>query len=221
MLHFFVIFLLINLTYSININVKNYLFFNDNFNNIQKCKIFKTKRIFERDMKNNIIYKQIKEENYPFKKYSIDDVYYGRILSINQRKIKLDILCDRKAYLNTSEYFSLEGLQKYIFLIIKIHNIIKVRIARIDNIHKKIIVDIKKYTNEEILSSFKNTNNLINSKILDIRDNYVLLYLAPKIHAKLIIKQSDDLNKYKIGNNILTKIDYFDKVKNELYVKNS
>ncbi|CRH03065.1 conserved Plasmodium protein, unknown function [Plasmodium relictum] len=221
MLHFFIIFLLINSAYAININVKSHLFLNSNFNNIKKWKTIKIKKIFQGDiMKSNIIYKQIKEENYPFKKYNIDDVYYGRILGINKRKIKIDILCDRKAYLNTSEYFSLEKFNKYIFLLIKIHNIIKVRIAKIDSIHKKIIVDIKKYTNEEILSSFKNTNYLINSKILSIKENFILVYIAPKIHAKLIIKQNDDLNNYKIGGDILVKIYDFDKIKNELYVKN-
>ncbi|SBT70224.1 conserved Plasmodium protein, unknown function [Plasmodium malariae] len=226
---FFVV--VVNLAYSINIKViKNPLFINTTYNdNITRWNNTKSKNEKKKKKKSflrksstkqsNIIYKLVKEDKDPFKKYMIDDMYYGRILSINKKKIKLDILCDRKAYLNTSEYFSVQDFNKYIFTLLQVHNIIKVKIKRIEKIHQKITVCIKKYSYQQILSSFKNDHHLIKSKILDIRENYLLLYLAPKIHAKLMLHGKEDLSNYKIGNDIPVKVDYFDGDNNELYVK--
>ncbi|SCL90042.1 conserved Plasmodium protein, unknown function [Plasmodium berghei] len=166
----------------------------------------------------NIIYKQIYEKTYPFKKYCIGDEYYGRILNVNSKKIKVDILCDRKACLNTSEYFSSLKLCKYINSIINIHDIIKIKIKFIQKIYKKIFVQIRKYSVSEILSSFQNDKNLINSKIFYIYHNYALVYIAPKIHAKLIIHKQNKLDKYKLGDTIPVKVDSFNSEKNELYV---
>ncbi|ETB60678.1 hypothetical protein YYC_02299 [Plasmodium yoelii 17X] len=163
----------------------------------------------------NVVYKQIYEKTYPFKKYCIGDEYYGRVLSVNCQKIKLDILCDRKACLNTSEYFSSIKLCKYIDSIINIHDIIKIKIKFIQKIYQKIFVQIRKYSISEILSSFQNDQNLINSKIFYIGHNYALVYIAPKIHAKLIIHKQ---NKYKLGDIIPVKIHFFNSEKNELYV---
>ncbi|SCL96271.1 conserved Plasmodium protein, unknown function [Plasmodium chabaudi chabaudi] len=166
----------------------------------------------------NVIYKQIYEKAYPFKRYCIGDEYYGRVLSVNAKKIKLDILCDRKAYLNTSEYFSSFKLCKYINSIINIHDIIKIKIKYIQKIYQKIFVQIRKYTIPEILSSFQNEQNLINSKIFYISNDYALVYIAPKIHAKLIINRQDKPDKYKIGDTISVKIHSFNSEENELYV---
>ncbi|SOV73609.1 conserved Plasmodium protein, unknown function [Plasmodium sp. gorilla clade G3] len=280
MLFLFLLFFIIHLSYSININVKNYLFINtccDNNNNnnnnnnnkkwnsqiikrdaIQISNVNHSKNVMNRrntkepqggsnnmrnikqvqyfyepinkkegdiypkiynsQRNNNVIYKQIPELTYPYKKYNIDDIYYGRILSINSKKIKLDILCDRKAYLNTSEYFNNRVMNKYIYNILNINNIIKVQIKNIEKIHQKIHVDIKKYTYEEFLSSFKNNNIYINSKVIHIKPKYVLLYLAPKVIAKLIYDKNEDMQNFQVGNDIHVKIDYFDKMKNELYV---
>ncbi|SOV74931.1 conserved Plasmodium protein, unknown function [Plasmodium reichenowi] len=175
-------------------------------------------KIYNAQIKNNVIYKQIPELTYPYKKYNIDDIYYGRILSINSKKIKLDILCDRKAYLNTSEYFNNRMMNKYIYNILNINNIIKVQIKNIEKIHQKIHVDIKKYTYEEFVSSFKNNNIYINSKVIQIKPNYALLYLAPKVIGKLRYDKNQDMRNFHLGNNVHVKIDYFDKMKNELYV---
>ncbi|SOS76105.1 conserved Plasmodium protein, unknown function [Plasmodium sp. gorilla clade G1] len=175
-------------------------------------------KVYNAQIKNNVIYKQIPELTYPYKKYNIDDIYYGRILSINSKKIKLDILCDRKAYLNTSEYFNNRMMNKYIYNILNINNIIKVQIKNIEKIHQKIHVDIKKYTYEEFVSSFKNNNIYINSKVIQIKPNYLLLYLAPKVIGKLMYDKNQDMRNFHVGNNVHVKIDYFDKMKNELYV---
>ncbi|SCA48226.1 conserved Plasmodium protein, unknown function [Plasmodium ovale] len=215
--------LMINLVYSVQSNGrKEPMFVNVNWSIIQQCghnsNGKKKKKRHEAIFKNNIIHKQIKENIYPFKKYNIDDIYYGRILSITKRKIKVDILCDRKAYLNTSEYFCLPILHKYIYFILHVHNVIKVRIKYIHNIHKKIIVDIKKYTYEEIVSSFKNNFKLLNARILLVKRNYVLLYIGPKIHGKLILQREEDMDMYMVGSDIPVRIDYFDKDNNELYV---
>ncbi|EUD70208.1 20S proteasome subunit beta 3 [Plasmodium vinckei petteri] len=166
----------------------------------------------------NIIYKQIYEKDYPFKRYCIGDEYYGRVLSVNAKKIKLDILCDRKAYLNTSEYFSSIKLCKYINSIINIHDIIKIKIKYIQKIYQKIFVQIRKYSIPEILSSFQNEQSLVNSKIFYISNDYALVYIAPKIHAKLIINKQDKLDKYKIGDTIPVKVHSFNSEENELYV---
>ncbi|CAD2084500.1 conserved Plasmodium protein, unknown function [Plasmodium vinckei brucechwatti] len=166
----------------------------------------------------NIIYKQIYEKGYPFKRYCIGDEYYGRVLSVNAKKIKLDILCDRKAYLNTSEYFSSIKLCKYINSIINIHDIIKIKIKYIQKIYQKIFVQIRKYSIPEILSSFQNEQSLINSKIFYISNDYALVYIAPKIHAKLIINKQEKLDKYKIGDTIPVKIHSFNSEEDELYV---
>ncbi|SPJ08170.1 conserved Plasmodium protein, unknown function [Plasmodium sp. DRC-Itaito] len=275
MLFLFLLFFIIHLSYSININGKNYLFINSSFDNNNKKKKKKWKseiikrdgiqisnlnesknvlnmtstkeaqscnnmrnikqvrysyepinkkerdiypKIYNSQRKNNVIYKQIPELTHPYKKYNIDDIYYGRILSINSKKIKLDILCDRKAYLNTSEYFNSRVMNKYIYNILNINNIIKVQIRNIEKIHQKIHVDIKKYTYDEFLSSFKNNNIYINSKVIHIKPNYVLLYLAPKIIGKLMYDKNEDMRNFHVGNDVHVKIDYFDKMKNELYV---
>ncbi|SBT75294.1 conserved Plasmodium protein, unknown function [Plasmodium ovale] len=215
---------MINLVYSVQSNGrKEPMFVNLNWSTIQQCgnnsnEKKKKKKRHKAIFKSNIVYKKFKENIYPFKKYNIDDIYYGRILSINKSKIKIDILCDRKAYLNTSEYFCLPTLQKYINFILHVHNIIKVRIKHIHNIHKKIIVDIQKYTYEEIISSFKNNFKLLNARIFLVNKNYVLLYIGPKIHGKLILHKEEDMDMYTVGSDIPVRIDYFDKGNNELYV---
>ncbi|GAB64593.1 hypothetical protein PCYB_021620, partial [Plasmodium cynomolgi strain B] len=167
----------------------------------------------------NVIYKQIKERSIPFKFYNIGDSFYGRILSISKKNIKLDILCDRKAYLNTSEYFRLPILHKYVFALLKVHNIIRVKIKYIQRVHQKIAVQIQKYSYEEILSSFNNGRSLINAKILDVLDDYVLLYLAPQIHAKLLLRVGERADDYRAGNDVLVRIDRFDGPSGELYVR--
>ncbi|SOV10129.1 conserved Plasmodium protein, unknown function [Plasmodium gaboni] len=196
-------------------NIKKSEYFYESINK-KEGEIYPKKYNFQR--KNNVIYKQIPEFTYPYKKYNIDDIYYGRILSINSKKIKLDILCDRKAYLNTSEYFNNYMMNKYIYNILNINNIIKVQIKNIEKIHQKIHVDIKKYTYEEFLSSFKNNNIYINSKVIHIKQNYALLYLAPKIIGKLMYDKNEDMRNLHVGNDVHVKIDYFDKIKNELYL---
>ncbi|EUD64749.1 hypothetical protein C922_04893 [Plasmodium inui San Antonio 1] len=167
----------------------------------------------------NVIYKQIKERGTPFRFYNIGDSFYGRILSISKKNIKLDILCDRKAYLNTSEYFRFPILHKYVFTLLKVHNIIRVKIKYIQTVHQKIAVQIQKYTYEEILSSFNNGRSLINAKILDVLDNHVLLYLAPQIHAKLLLRVGERADEYRPGNDVLVRIDRFDGPRGELYVR--
>ncbi|SOV10233.1 conserved Plasmodium protein, unknown function [Plasmodium sp. gorilla clade G2] len=196
-------------------NMKKSQYFYESINK-KEGEIYPTKYNFQRN--NNVIYKQIPEFTYPYKKYNIDDIYYGRILSINSKKIKLDILCDRKAYLNTSEYFNNHMMNKYIYNILNINNIIKVQIKNIEKIHQKIHVDIKKYTYEEFLSSFKNNNIYINSKVIHIKPKYALLYLAPKIIGKLMYDKNEDMQNLNVGNDVHVKIDYFDKMKNELYL---
>ncbi|KMZ82851.1 hypothetical protein PVIIG_05435 [Plasmodium vivax India VII] len=167
----------------------------------------------------NVIYKQIKERDTPFKFYSIGDSFYGRILSISKKNIKLDILCDRKAYLNTSEYFRLPNLHKYVFALLKVHNVIRVKIKYIQRVHQKIAVQIQKYSYEEILSSFQNGQSLMNAKILDVLDGYVLLYLAPQIHAKLLLREGERTDDYRAGNDVLVRIDRFDGPRGDLYVR--
>lgn len=167
----------------------------------------------------NVIHKQVVENKTPFKKYRIDDIYYGRIIKISRKRIKVNILCDRKAYLNTSEYFRNPSFEKYIFHILKVSNIIKVKISEIDVIHKKIFLSIQKYRNEEIYSSFRKKNVLLNATVLDILENRVLLYIAPNVHAQLVLPQNQSVNTYEIGETTLVQIDRLDREQDELYVK--
>ncbi|GAW79098.1 hypothetical protein, conserved [Plasmodium gonderi] len=230
MLSPFTIFFVLHLVSSVSLNVahKN-SFINGSFENVLKCTRFQSRRRRKKHFQSNnsathtqsnVIFKQITERDYPFRKYNIGDLFYGRILSMNKKNVKLDILCDRKAYLNTSEYFRSPILHKYIFVLLKIHNIIRVKIKYIQKIHQKITVHIQKYSYDEILSSFKNDYNLINARILDVKGNHLLLYLAPKIHAKLPLPHGGErIERFKSGNDILVKIDCFDKEREELYVK--
>lgn len=167
----------------------------------------------------NVIFKQMVEYKTPFKKYNIGDIYYGQILKIDKKKIKIDILCDRKAYLKTSDFFREASFEKYIFYILKLYNVIKVKITDIDWIHKKIYVSIQKYKNEEIYFSFKKKKTILNSTVLDKFNNYALIYIAPHVHARLVLPRNHNLNKYKIGSNMLVQVDSLDRKEDELYVK--
>ncbi|ANQ06069.1 Uncharacterized protein PCOAH_00003480 [Plasmodium coatneyi] len=221
----FYILLAVSLAYSVSVNVaKRSSFISSSIENVPKITARAVGRSKSHKRKinasqGNVIYKQIKERDTPFKFYNIGDSFYGRILSISKKNIKLDILCDRKAYLNTSEYFRSPFLHKYVFALLKVHNIIRVKIKYIQRIHQKIAVQIQKYSYEEILSSFHNGRSLINAKILDVLDDHVLLYLAPQIHAKLVLRVGERADDYKAGNDVLVRIDRFDGPRGELYVR--
>ncbi|VWU49295.1 conserved protein, unknown function [Hepatocystis sp. ex Piliocolobus tephrosceles] len=222
MLFLFVVFFVATFAQSVVINAKkNKTFFlNKHLNKpiIPKCN--KKKRLWNM-YSSNVVYKQIQEKTQPFKKYCIGDIFYGKVLSVNKHKIKLDILCDRKADLNTNEYFQETNFKTYIYTLVQINNIIKVKIKYINKIQQKIIVSIRKYTFEEIISSFKEKKNLLlNVKILSIGEKEALLYVAPKIHAYLSFNNEQDfLSKYKVGQNMLVSVYQFDAVTGKLHVR--
>ncbi|CAA9986323.1 conserved Plasmodium protein, unknown function [Plasmodium knowlesi strain H] len=222
----FSILLAVSLTYSVSVNVakRSFSFISNRIENAPKFTFRAGGRSKNHGRKisasqGNVIYKQIKERDVPFKFYNIGDSFYGRILSISKKNIKLDILCDRKAYLNTSEFFRSSTLHKYVFALLKVHNIIRVKIKYIQRVHQKIGVQIQKYSYEEILSSFNDGRSLINAKILDVLDDHVLLYLAPQVHARLLLKVGERADDYRAGNDLLVRIDRFDEQRGELYVR--